>query len=103
MSLSNFYTKFLPMFEMKVAPLHQLYTKFLHKSIPINEWTPDLQRLFKSLKKYLTSDPLISRYDSFKPIFSKTDWSSLGMSFIVMQPGNDKVSAKTTKNYWIVV
>ena len=96
-SLCNFYTKFLPLFEMKVTPLRHLYTKFLHQKIPPVAWSKDLVCLFNSLKKDLTSEPLLARYDSTKPIFLKTDWSSLGMSFVLMQPGNDKVSDSATK------
>ena len=96
-SLCNFYTKFLPMFEMKVAPLRQLYTKYLHSKIPANAWTVELSSLFSSLKKDLTTEPVLARYDSSKPVFLKTDWSSLGMSFILTQPGNDKASVKATR------
>ena len=40
-ALCNFYQKFLPLFEMKVAPLRTLYTKYLYKNIPIDAWTED--------------------------------------------------------------
>ena len=96
-SLCNFYTKFLPMFEMKVSPLRQLYTKYLHSKIPNEAWSEELISLFSSLKTDLTTEPVLARYDSNKPIFLKTDWSSLGMSFIMTQPGNDKASAKATR------
>ena len=97
-SLCNFYTKFLPLFEMKVAPLRQLYTKYLHQKIPQMAWSKDLIYLFEALKKDLTTEPVLARYDSTKPIFLKTDWSSLGMSFILMQPGNDKKSDEASKS-----
>ena len=72
-SLCNFYNKFIPYFELKVAPLRSLYIKYNHKNIPDKEWTPELQKLFSSLKQDLTSEPLLARYDSTKPIFLKTD------------------------------
>jgi hypothetical protein len=96
-SLCNFYTKFLPLFEMKVGPLRLLYSKYLHQQIPKEEWTEDLKRLFSSLKNDLTSEPVLARYDSSKPVFLKTDWSSLGMSFILMQPSDDAVSTAAIK------
>ena len=95
-SLCNFYNKFLPYFELKVAPLRAMYLKFSHKSIPANAWTDDLKQLFESLKADLTSEPLLARYDSTKPLFLKTDWSSLGLSFILMQPSNDEASKAAT-------
>ena len=94
-SLCNFYTKFLPLFEMKVTPLRQLYNKYLHQKIPLEEWSDELVHLFDSLKIDLTSAPVLARYDSSKPVFLKTDWSSLGMSFILMQPDDDRNSQKS--------
>ena len=88
-SLCNFDTKFLPLFELKVTPLRQVYTKYVHQKIPHMAWSKDLVYLFEYLKKDLTTEPVLARYDSTKSIFLKTDWSSLGMSFILMQPGND--------------
>ena len=85
------------MFEMKVSPLRQLYTKYLHSKIPPEAWTKELETLFSSLKTDLTTEPVLARYDSSKPIFLKTDWSALGMSFILTQPGNDKASVKATR------
>ena len=77
---------------MKVAPLHQLYNKFLHQKIPKDAWSKELIELFDSLKIDLTSEPVLARYNSSKPVFFKTDWSALGMSFILMQPDDDKNS-----------
>ena len=81
---------------MKVAPLRHLYTKYLHKTIPKEAWIVDLQQQFESLKKDLTSEPVLARYDSSKPMFLKTDCNSLGMFFILMQPSNDEASLSVT-------
>ena len=53
-------------------------------------------RLFETLKIDVTSAPILARYDSLKPILLKTDWSSIGMSFILMQPADDEVSRAAT-------
>ena len=37
------------------------------------------------------------RYDKNKPLFLKTDWSSLGMGFILMQPDDSPESIKSMK------
>lgn len=95
-ALCNFYNRFLPLFEMKVAPLRNLYMRYLHKAIPSNEWTPERKTLFESLKKDLTSAPILARYDSTKPVVLKTDWRSLGFSFILMQPADDPTSQKAS-------
>ena len=96
-SLCNFYQKFFPLFEAKVSPLRNLYIKYLHKEIPHVEWTPDRTELFNSCKVDLTSSPVLARFDSSKPVFIKTDWSSTGMSFILMQPTDDATSIAATK------
>ena len=92
----NFYNKFFPFFKAKASPLRLLYTEFLHKAIPSHCWTPDRIALFNSMKVDVTSAPVLARYDSEKPVFLKTDWSSVGMSFILMQPCNDAASRAAT-------
>ena len=87
-SLINFYKQCSPLFELKAKPLRNLYIKYLHKDIPISAWTTELQELFQALKVDITSSPIMARYDSSKPCFLKTDWSSRAMSFILMQPDN---------------
>ena len=85
---------------MKVAPLRQLYSKYLHQKIPPEDWTEDLKHLFPPLKQDLISEPVLARYDSSIPVFLKTNWSSLGVSFILMQPSDDKVANAALKNCW---
>ena len=54
--------------------------------------------MFVSLKTSITSSPLLVRFDSTTPLFLKTDWSSTGMGYILMQP-DDSADAQvaTTK------
>jgi hypothetical protein len=66
------------MFEMKVSPLRQLYTKYLHSTIPPEAWTKELESLFSSLKTDLTTEPVLARYDSSKPIFLKNRLECFG-------------------------
>ena len=96
-SLINFYKKFSPLFEVKAKPLRTLYTKWHHKNIPLSAWTPPLRRIFEDLKSDITSSPVMARYDSTKPCFLKTDWSSRAMSFILMQPEDTEASAIALK------
>ena len=62
-SLINFYNRFCPLFEVKAKPLRHAYTQYLHKVIPLTEWTPELKQLFEALKIDITSSPIIARYD----------------------------------------
>ncbi len=45
----------------------------------------------------VTSSPVLARYDPTKPMFLKTDWSALGMAFILMQPASDEKSLAALK------
>ena len=53
-------------------------------------WTPQLLDIFDNLKSAITLSPLLVRYNSTKPIFLKTDWSSTGTEYILMQPDDSK-------------
>ena len=75
------------MFELKAKPLRALYTKHMHKRIPADKWIDGLKNVFTSLKRDVTSSRVMARYDSSKPCFLKTDWSSRAMLFILMLGG----------------
>ena len=44
------------------------------------------------LKVAITSDPCLAHFNLTILIFLKTDWSNVGMSFVLMQPANDDTS-----------
>ena len=60
-------------------------------------WTEDLIYLFNELKREMTSSPVLARYDSGKPTFLKTDYSALGMAYIIMQPEDSAAAREATK------
>jgi len=95
--LLNFYSKFIPHFELRVGPLRALVRRFHRKDIPPDAWTPDLLQTFQDLKQALVSDPLLRRYDSSLPTFLKTDWSKTGMSLILMQPEDSDAARAATE------
>ena len=80
------------MLQVQGIPLLQLYIKYTKKQIPPIMWTPELLKLLKSLKVCITSLPVLSWYDSSLPTFLKTDWSAVGMRFIIKQPNTDNQS-----------
>ena len=97
-SFCNFYAKFSPLFQLKMIPLRQLYLKYVSREIPQMEWTPVLIHLFQRMKEELTKSPVLARYDSGRPTFLKTDYSALGMAYIIMQPeDSDKARMATQK------
>ena len=57
-------------------------------------WSPDLIELFNDMKICITSSPVLARFDPSKLTFLKTDWSTEGMGYILMQPASDEASSK---------
>ena len=61
------------------------------------KWSPDLIQLFEDMKKCITSQPILARFDPTKPVFIKTDWSTEGMAWILMQPADYEESKNAAK------
>ena len=83
--LCRFYIRYCPWFEMNIKPLRKVQRTFHRKLIPIISWTSSLITLFDDCKNQLVTSPLSLRYDNSKPAFLKTDWSAVGMSYILMK------------------
>ena len=94
----NFYARFILTFQVQCKPLRDIYRRGGKSVIPDAAWTSPLSAMFVSLKTSITSSPLLVRFDSTTPLFLKTDWSSTGMGYILMQP-DDSADAQvaTTK------
>lgn len=90
--LVNFYHKYAPYMEMRLKLLHKLVKAYYRKPITSSAWTPEFVKLFSDLKSCITSSPVLARFDPAKPTFFKTDWSSEGMGWILMQPADDEES-----------
>jgi hypothetical protein len=92
--LLTFYNCYCPWFEIRVKPLRRLERQYHRKPIPVPDWTAPLIALWDELKLAITSSPCLARYDSSKPCFLKTDWSALGMGWILMQPDDFPASVQ---------
>jgi hypothetical protein len=95
---AQFYSRFIPNFEMRVAPLHivckQEYTK------PVAQhWTPEAEVAWEDLKDTILSDPCIQRFDYRKLIVLRTDFSSHGFGYVLLQPGNNKALTQAAQDY----
>ena len=88
----GFYNKFIPCFEVRIKPLRALIKKYSSAAIPLLAWTQPLLKLFDELKTCLTSDPCLACACRSKPFFLKTDWRSVGMGWILMQPDDSAES-----------
>jgi hypothetical protein len=90
--LVNYYHRYIPYFEIIIKPLRTLERKYRRTNIPLMAWSPDLITLFNEVKVMVTSSPVLARYNPKLPTFLKTDWSALGMGWILMQPDDSKES-----------
>ena len=95
--LVNFYHRYAPYMELRLKPLRKLVKAHYRRPIPNANWTPELTKLFFDLKICITSSPVLARFDPGMPTFLKTDWSSAGMGWILMQPNDDNESIAATK------
>ena len=95
--LVTFYNWFIPWFETRIKVLRDLERSFHRSSIPDEAWNEDAVEAFQSIKNALTRDPCLARYDSSLVTVVKTDWSAIGMGFILMQPFDDAASREAAK------
>ena len=95
--LINWYHKYAPYFEVRIKPLRKLFCGYFCKEISLMAWLHDLIQIFEDMKKCITFSPILARFNPTELIFLKTDWSTEGMAWILMQPADDKESKKLTK------
>ena len=88
--LVNFYHRYAPYIKIKLKSLRALVKQFYRKPIPTESWSPELVKLFSDLKICITSSPILARFDTTRPTFLKTDGSSEGMGWILIQPADDE-------------
>ena len=62
-------------------------------------WTLEAQTAWEDLKGAILSDPCIQRFDHRKLIVLRTDFSSKGFGYVLLQPGNDEASVKAAQDY----
>ena len=87
-----FYNNYVPWFESNIKHFRRLQRLYHRQVLPLLAWSPQLIDVFKNCKPNLVTSPLLLRYDSSKPTFLKTDWSTGGMGYIFMQPGNSPIA-----------
>ncbi len=60
---AQFYSKFIPQFELRISPLHDLTTKFEYTDPVTPHWSPDAQQLFEDIKQSILSNPCILHFN----------------------------------------
>jgi hypothetical protein len=87
----QFYSKFIPCFELRTAPLRAIMTREYTKAIG-SSWTPKAQQTFNELRQAILSDPCLCRFDPSKLTVLCTDFLTKGFGYVVCQPGDNDVS-----------
>ena len=82
----NFYHKFIP----NSANLLDVFHNLLRKDVPF-AWSTECQQVFKQLKTYLISSPILAIFNPDLPITIYTDASGEGIGAILKQPQADGV------------
>ena len=83
---------------MRAAPLCNV-TKQEYTDPSAQHWTHDAERIWEDLKDVILSDPCIQRFDYRKLVVLRTDFSSLGFGYVLLQLGTDEASVKAAHNY----
>jgi hypothetical protein len=94
----QFYSRFIPNFEIRVEALRTV-TKQEYTEEVGPYWNPDAEAAWDDLKGAILSDPCIQRFDHRKLIVLRTDFSSKGFGYVLLQPGNDEVSVGAARDY----
>jgi hypothetical protein len=76
----NFYRRFIKDFARLARPL----TKLTHKDAKF-EWGDEQEKSFETLKKAITSEPILSHYDPEKQLVLETDASDYGIGVVCSQ------------------
>ncbi len=96
----QFYSPFIPNFKICVAALRGI-TKQKYTDAGGLHWMPEAQGAWEDLKGAILSNPClcIQRFDHCKLIVLRTNFSSLGFGFVLLQPGNNEMLIKAAKDY----
>ena len=84
LGLASYYRRFIQGFSRKAAPMYQL----LRKGVPY-EWTDQQQKAFESLKRLLTTAPILRYPDFDRPFILHTDASTTGLGAVLAQKDDE--------------
>ncbi len=86
---AQFYGKFTPQFELRIAPLCDLKTKLEYTKPFVPHWTTAAQDSFDDIQQAILSDPCLKRFDHNRLIVLRSDFLSKGFGYAICQPRND--------------
>jgi hypothetical protein len=87
----QFYSCFIPNFEIRITPLRDILRKDYLSTIG-DLWTPDAESAFNDMRQAILGDPCLRRYDHRKLLVLRTDFSAKGFGYVACQPADNEVS-----------
>ncbi len=90
---AQFYSRFIPNFEMRAAPLCTLI-KGEYTDPIAQHWTPEAETAWNNLKGTILLDPCIHHFNYRKLVILRIDFSSMGFGYVLLQPGNERLQSK---------
>ncbi len=89
---TQFYSKLIPQFELRIVPLRNLITMFEYTDPIKPHWTMAAQDSFEDIKHAILFNPCLMRFNHQRLIVLRTDFSSRGFGYVLCQPGNNEAS-----------
>ncbi len=83
---------------MHAAPLRALIKREYTDPIA-DHWTLQAEIAWNDLKDAILLDPCIQRFDHRKLVVLRTDFSSFGFGYVLLQPGNNEASVRAAQDY----
>eukprot|EP00978_Attheya_sp_CCMP212_P022735 scaffold68222_cov39-Attheya_sp.AAC.1 len=83
---SIFYVRWIPYFELKVKPLHELISRHILDFVFTDEFNDECKRVYEKIKTHILSAPILQRANIRKRFYLKTDFSAVGLGFAICQP-----------------
>ncbi len=71
---AQFYGKFIPQFEIQIAPLRDLITKLEYTEPVAPHWTTAAQDSFDDIKHAILSNPCLNHFDHNRLIVLRSDF-----------------------------
>jgi hypothetical protein len=95
---AQFYSRWIQNFELRIMPLQAILTREYSDSIG-DLWTQEAQASFDDIRNSILLDPVIKRFNHNKLCVLRSDFSSLGVGYVLLQPGSDSESIKAMDDY----
>ena len=87
----QFYSKFIPNFEIRVEPLRRIMERDYTEAVG-DHWTPTARKTFDDLRNSILCDLCLRRFNPKKLTVLRTDFFAKGFGYLVCQADDDDVS-----------